>query len=429
MQTLREKNVIILFTRYPVVGKVKTRLMADIGAEAAADMHTAMTAFALRQMVECCEKTSCTVEIHYTGGSHEQMQAWLGEQHVYVEQQAGDLGQRMYAAFASAFTRGAHKVLLMGSDCPDNRASNLQDAFSLLDTSPCVFGPTLDGGYYLVGLRSLRKDIFENISWGTEKVLEQSLAKVTQCALLSKFQDVDYVQDIPEKISVIIPSYNEEKNILKTIQSVQQGFHVEIIVADGGSSDATCAVAQKAGARVYVCPKEQRGRARQMNYGASMATGSIVLFLHADSLLPVQWDQYIRKALMQNSVQLGFFTFAVDGDFLGKKALIWGTNIRAKYFHKPYGDQGFFLRKKDFYSLGAYADVPILEDLYLAKAAKVRGEHVCIPVPIITSSRRWQKHGPLRVTLFNQWVLLAAACGMDLHKVRAAYARGSFWLR
>ncbi len=421
-----EKVVIILFTRYPEVGQVKTRLIPALGDEGAAACHEAMTAFTVQQIQKAVHGKAYEVHIQYTGACEDKIRAWLGYGDRYVQQGEGDLGARMHAAFQVAFDSGATKVLLLGSDCPDNRSANIHEALCALNDVPCVLGPTHDGGYYMVGLTHPHEHIFKDMTWGTNVVLKQTLAKLDSYTLLPTLHDVDYGHDIPKKISVIIPTYNEEKRVAHAIQSALQGFNVEVLVVDGGSSDATGAVAQSLGSHFFLCPPEQRGRAQQMNWGAKKAQGDIVLFLHADSQLPVQWDMHVREALQDDDIKLGFFRFAVTGDFAGKNLLTWGTNIRAQCFHKPYGDQGFFLRKEHFYALGGYDDVPILEDVLLAKKAKAQGEHICVPLPLHTSGRRWKELGPLKVTLFNQAVLLAAALGMDLQKLHKAYRAGSF---
>ncbi len=423
--------LIIIFTRYPEPGNVKTRLIPSIGAQAAAKWHEKMTEYTLKQAL----RTGYPVQIHYTGGDACKMQAWLGHEHSYVAQTEGDLGQRMHDAFAGAFASnvsGKKKVLLLGSDCPDNRRDNLQKAIALLENSHCVLGPSTDGGYYMLGLTHMQSALFEDIAWGSHIVLEQTLAKAKNYALLPALSDVDHAADIPAKISVIIPTYNEEERIATAVESAAQGFNVEIIVADAASTDNTSVRTEQAGGRFHPCPVHEQGRARQMNGAAHIAHGEIIMFIHADCILPTDFDLHVRKAMQDPRTILGYFSFALEESFFGKSLLVWGTNVRAKTFQRPYGDQGFFLRKETFDELNGFAPVPILEDVFFIKAvkklAKQRNQILrCLPYPLLTSARRWIKHGFLKTTTFNQLILLAAKCGMDLQKLQRIYKSGSFF--
>ncbi len=418
----KTRVVLMIFTRYPVPGKAKTRLIPQLGAAAAADLQKQMTEYTLAQALG----TGCPVQICYTGGSVEQMRQWLGPQHIYVEQGEGDLGERLKAAFSQAFARQADKVLVLGCDCPDNRTANIADAIRRLDTTSCVLGPAVDGGYYLLGLNRFNPDLFHDIDWGTASVLSQTLERVNDYQLLPVLADVDEVEDIPSKISVIIPTLNEEVQIEGAVRRALTGFGREVIVVDGGSSDATREAASAAGARI-ICSRP--GRATQMNAGAQQARGDILLFLHADARLPDAWDRQIRQVIRQPEVVLGYFPFAVDADFTGRRWVEWGTNVRSRLFKRPYGDQGFFLRRQDFEAIGGFPEVPILEDLLLVKQARQRGGLACTGTPLTVSSRRWQKHGAFRTTGINQLILFSAWCGADLDRLHRAYRQGGNPLR
>ncbi len=425
---MQEHVCIILFTRYPQVGSVKTRLIPKLGAEGATKIHKKMAQHAFLQAVQ----TGFDVHIHYTGATEEQMRHWLDPNEyyssfMYIEQHShGDLGQRMSYAFAKSFALGYKKVLLMGSDCPDNTTENLHKALAALEIQPCVFGPSHDGGYYLIALSQHHEALFTNIAWGTDTVLQQSIAKVNEYSLLEYLQDVDLPEHIPKRISIIIPTLNEEHSITQTIMATQHAFNVEVIVVDAHSKDATCHKAQKLGAKVYSLPKENTpSRAAQMNLGASKATGDLLLFLHADSILPPLWSQHLRQAFKNPSTSLTYFSFALSGKFTGKKLIEWGTNMRAKLCSLPYGDQGLCMRKQDFFNLQGYASTPILEDVLLVKNARTLGHIVELPAPLITSGRRWEKHGAFTVTCYNQMVYIALKLGATPQLVHDAYRKGT----
>jgi hypothetical protein len=408
---------VILFTRFPVPGEVKTRLIPFLGADGAADLQRRMTEFMVRQV----RRTGVPMQIRYVGGSESQMREWLGIEAHYAPQGPGDLGERMSRAFAQAFEDGADKVLVIGCDCPDNRSTNILEAIKKLDEAPCVIGPASDGGYYLIGLREPYPELFQGIDWGTGTVFRQTVGKIHAHRLLSVLDDVDEPRDIPPRISVIIPALNEEGVISATVAAAQEGFDTEAIVVDGGSVDKTVEIAHQSGADTIVA---ESGRALQMNCGAHRATGDILLFLHADSELPPDWDCHVRKILKHPDTILGHFNFAVKERFPGKRLIEIGANVRSRLFKRPYGDQGLFLRRAEFEALGRFPIVPILEDYYLVKQAADQGHVRCADAKLVTSGRRWVQHGALRTTLLNQAILLAAWLGHDPAALRDAYAKG-----
>lgn len=411
------KNLIIIFTRYPVPGKTKTRLITQLGPAGAANLQRVMTSFVVSQV----KKTNLPFKIKYTGGTKREMQEWLGEDIVYSKQGKGDLGEKIKQAFAEGFKEGFTNIVLIGSDCPNLRAKLLKKAFKLLAKYNCVIGPAKDGGYYLLGLNQLIPELFENIDWGTGKVLKQTLAKVKNYKLLQTLSDVDKFEDIPKKISVIIPTLNEEKNIACLLNQLKDGFNVEPVIVDGGSKDNTLSIVRQMECKVVVSPS---GRAKQMNKGAAIASGDILFFAHADSILPDNWDICIRETIEKKQPLLGFFKFKIAENIKGKALIEFGTNIRANLLKKPYGDQGFFLKRDDFFKLGCFPEVPILEDLLFVKKAKSRGKIACADEYLLTSGRRWKKYGVWKTTYLNQCVLLAAFLGYDLKQIRKAYLSG-----
>ena len=410
---------LIIFTRFPVPGKVKTRLIPSLGAEKSAQLHREMTEFTLRQ----ARQTEARVEVRFTGADIKQMREWLGKDIAYCDQGPGDLGRRMARAAKEHFAKGARHVAIIGSDCPENRAANLRLCFALLHKHPCVLGPAHDGGYYLIGMNEVRPTLFSGVDWGAGHVLRQTLAAAPpSTALLPKLHDVDTGEDVPCGISVIIPALNEEEGIALAVRSVRQGFHAQCIVVDGGSGDATRLAAAEAGAEVLQCPP---GRARQMNYGAKRALGEIVLFLHADSRLPEGWDTAVRAAMKTPGVTLGAFTFYVPEKIMGIKIIAWGVHMRSRFFQMPYGDQGLFLPRALFEKLEGFPDIPIMEDVALVKKAKQHGNILIIKEKLATSGRRWQQRGIVKTLLLNQFILLASAFGVSPERLRDIYRKGS----
>lgn len=198
-------TTLIIFTRYPEPGKTKTRLIPGIGAHQAAQVQKAMTEHTLTQAQQW-QKTAQSVthqrqvEVHFAGGTTLQMQQWLGRDWRYVAQSEGGLGDRLKAAIAPHFTNTSGSVLTIGIDCPEIDADLLWQADTALQNHDVVIGPTVDGGYYLIGLRCWQPELFADIAWSTEQVFEQTCDRAQQLGLtvatLPTLRDVDYPEDL-----------------------------------------------------------------------------------------------------------------------------------------------------------------------------------------------------------------------------------------
>lgn len=416
---MTDQNRLILFTRFPEPGKTKTRMIPQLGAEGAARLQRRMTEHAVRQ----ARRTGVDLEVRYTGGTEGQMCEWLGGDLCYADQGEGDLGARMERAFAEHFAAGAERVVIVGSDCPANDARNMAQAFQALESHDGVIGPAQDGGYYLIGFCRegfLSADrIFQHIGWGGEQVLEETLRSIEGLSMfqLQKLDDVDVPEDIPPQISVIIPTLNEEVYLGQTLEPVQDGFYVETIVVDGGSTDGTQAM-------VPVCLTCAGGRAAQQNRGAAAASGEILLFLHADTLLPEGWEWIVRKTLSDPSIALGAFTFGVKERMPGIAFIEQMTNWRSRSRQMPYGDQALFMKRNAFEELGGFPEIPIMEDYELVRVLRKRGRVVTVPEPAITSGRRWREQGVFKVTLINKLMILGYHLGLSSRSLARLY-RGS----
>ncbi|MCX5883902.1 MAG: TIGR04282 family arsenosugar biosynthesis glycosyltransferase, partial [Deltaproteobacteria bacterium] len=167
-------NKLIIFTRYPEPGSTKTRLIGALGANGAAELHRQMAELVVGVARELKSSTGIAIEIRFVGGDDSKMRQWLGNDMEYAGQIGQDLGERMDNAFKAGFDRGCDRIVVVGSDCPELTADILKEAFHALDHHSVVLGPASDGGYYLVGLKQLISNIFHNIPWGTENVLEET---------------------------------------------------------------------------------------------------------------------------------------------------------------------------------------------------------------------------------------------------------------
>ena len=308
---------------------------------------------------------------------------WLGPVPMVTFQGEGDLGRRMRSALFDALNAGTKRVVLLGTDIPGVNVRILRDAFDALLQHDVVLGPSTDGGYWLVGLKH-PIDLFQKIDWSTPRVLGQTLARARQLGLtvrlLKDLSDVDTPEDLtkwrpgenfPEVfLTVVIPTFNEEHHLHRSISSAK-GPEVEVIVADGGSTDGTLRQAETLGARVIRSPL---GRARQQNLGAAEARGETLLFLHADTLLPQGYLPRVFETLMAPGTVLGAFRFKTDFRRPFMRLVEWMTHLRATFLHLPYGDQAIFMRKTTFEKTGGFPVVPIGEDLLLVRRLIRRGK-------------------------------------------------------
>jgi rSAM/selenodomain-associated transferase 2 len=209
------------------------------------------------------------------------------------------------------------------------------------------------------------------------------------------------------KVSVIIPALNEADNILACLHSVksEEGDY-EIIVVDGGSSDGTEEIARSRA--LVICSK--RGRACQMNAGARLASGDVLLFLHADSLLPLDAFSHLKREMEDPQVAGGTFTLRFDTDRFLLRLYCFFTRFRFRYFH--YGDQGIFVRRSVFEQIGGYRDIPVMEDIEFLQRLRKTGRVVLIRRPVTTSARRFLERGLVRQQLMNSILVSLYSIGV-----------------
>jgi rSAM/selenodomain-associated transferase 1 len=190
--------VTLVFVRAPEAGRVKTRLAATLGAEGALRVYRRLAEHTLRE----ARAVGGEVRVHFTpADAGDEVRAWLGDGPRYLPQSAGDLGARMEAAFRTAFEDGAERVVIIGSDLPELSAALLRRAFGALETHPAVIGPARDGGYYLLGMRTMIGGLFDAIPWSTDQVLARTLDRLRAAgiepAFLDTLSDVDEMDDLP----------------------------------------------------------------------------------------------------------------------------------------------------------------------------------------------------------------------------------------
>ncbi len=222
-------------------------------------------------------------------------------------------------------------------------------------------------------------------------------------------------------LSVVIPALDEAACIGATLQSLapSRDRGVEIIVVDGGSTDATRTLAAPWADRIVEAP---RGRSTQLNAGAQAARGRILLFLHADSCPPAHFDQAILSAVHDSSSAWGRFDVQIQGKHRGLRLVAFLMNLRSRATGIATGDQGIFVTRELFDVLQGFPAQLLMEDIEFSKRAKRRSAPICLRETIRTSGRRWERNGVVSTILLMWRLRLAYFLGADPTELGRRYA-------
>ncbi|MGJ8761562.1 TIGR04282 family arsenosugar biosynthesis glycosyltransferase [Polaribacter sp. R2A056_3_33] len=190
---INSKNLLLIFTRNPELGKAKTRLAKTVGDEKALEIYK----FLLEKTRNISSEVTSDKAVYYSVKIREN-DIWDAKSYQKHQQVGEDLGIRMLNAFKNSFDAGYKKVMIIGSDLYDLTSKNIENAFKKLDTNDVVLGPAEDGGYYLLGMNALQENIFKNKDWGTASVRKDTLTDLQDKAvfLLEELNDVDVFEDI-----------------------------------------------------------------------------------------------------------------------------------------------------------------------------------------------------------------------------------------
>lgn len=221
------------------------------------------------------------------------------------------------------------------------------------------------------------------------------------------------------RVSVVIPTLNEQANIARTVVSAWRAGADEVIIGDGGSTDATREIAEPRVTRWIDAP---RGRARQLNSAAAAATGEVLLFLHADNQLHSRCIAQLRTAMTERTdIDFGGFQQRIDADGFVFRLLERGNAYRVARWGWAYGDQALFVRRAFFESQGGFPELGLMEDLVFSQRARRVSRPVLLPGPVVVNARRWRSSGILRQTLRNWWLIAAYKCGISPDQLARHY--------
>lgn len=224
------------------------------------------------------------------------------------------------------------------------------------------------------------------------------------------------------KLSIIVPVLNEGDRLrgaINALRPLRVNGH-EVIVVDGGSSDETVTIAAELADQSLTGP---RGRALQMNAGAQAASGDVLLFLHADTLLPPGADRLIADGLRASGRGWGRFDARLADRHPLLRLVAFMMNLRSRLSGIQTGDQAIFVRRDWFTRIGGFPEIALMEDIALSKRLKRVGPPLCLKAKVVTSSRRWREHGIAR-TIATMWRLrLAYFLGADPDRLARLYDR------
>lgn len=225
------------------------------------------------------------------------------------------------------------------------------------------------------------------------------------------------------RISVILPVFNEEEflpSALQFLKTTSTTFPSQIIVVDGGSSDRTPELAKELADQLILSPK--RGRAVQMHLGAKKASGDLLLFLHADTRLPENWQELLSKSYLNPDPPAALsFSLSFDSEKLFYRLLAFFANWRTKLTGIPHGDQALVIRREDYFGVGGFPDVPFMEEYLFVPHLKRLGEVWILPEKVKTSCRKYESKGPLRNSLKNSFLILLFYLGVSPKRLASWY--------
>lgn len=434
------KRAYIIFTREPVAGKTKTRMMPYLTPEECVELHTSF----LKDFSSMSRKVDADVFVYYDSedGKYTTVRECFGDDVTYSRQIGNDIGIKMYNAIRDVLDMGYESCVLTGTDIPELRAESVNYALDTLDECDAVVGRTADGGYHLIGMKKSYIEPFSLKEYQSSSVFDCTVdalrSKNLDVRIVHEYHDMDTPKDLREfrcrvrqakasveskglgsvknmippytaecvnrllKVSIVVPIYNESSTILVLQDQLKSYVNdAEIIFVDGGSTDNTLDLIDPA----FKVISSDKGRGIQMNAGAEASSGDVILFLHCDSILPDDVVGQIKEVMMTYS----YGCFGVNFD--SKQFFLWTnkhiSNYRAWHRGIPFGDQGIFIDRELFMEIGKFPEIPIMEDYQFSLNLRTKGYMPGKTRDRITSScRRYgASYFSIMATEYKMWRL------------------------
>ena len=221
------------------------------------------------------------------------------------------------------------------------------------------------------------------------------------------------------QVSIVVPVLNEADSIRSALArlSVLREAGAEVVIVDGGSTDDTLANVRDLCDQLISAP---RGRGSQMNAGANRASGVVLIYLHADTILPLGALNAVKQSIDRGAVW-GRFDVAIDGASRWFPLISFMMNVRSRWTGIATGDQAIFVARQAFLESGGFPDIPLMEDVSFCSSMRSRSRPACLSDKVITSGRRWEKNGVLRTILMMWWLRLRFFLGASPDKLALEY--------
>ncbi len=418
---------------------VKRRLSEEVGAETAAVIYEKLVRRTLGVAGDFKRRAAFQVRIVLFStpeDSFENLKKKFRGPWEFCLQEGEHLGVRMENALLGAFAAGAGKAVLIGSDLADIEAADIEDAFRNTGEKSVVLGPAADGGFYLIGTdRPIGAPLLFS-SWGTAEVFSRTVRALETLGfgvrLSAQRHDVDRKRDLDRfgkdplftnSISIIIPTLSEVQKLSPLLLLLERSLWPgdEVVVVQGGAFEK---IALRRISPSLSVVTTRKGRGIQQNAGAIFSRGTILCFLHDDTVPPPEFPYLIRRACRDGQAAPGCFKLRFQPSNRALGLIAAWANLRTAVFKLPYGDQCLFCRRDLFERAGGFGPRYLMEDVDLVrKLRKMKGRNAIsfLPVPVYSSPYRYQRKGILRASLQNHSTFLLSALGCDERTLYGRY--------
>lgn len=431
-------KALIIFLRYPRVGRVKSRLATQLGDRKACEIYEKLVRRTLGVATDF-KRSRRDVDIlaFFTPANQRpQLEKSYPGPWKFFAQSGTHIGDRMDLAIRHAFSSGYRQVILVGTDIANLETSDFEEAFESLRQGFAVLNPASDGGFYLIGLNHPCPSAFAPTEWSTATVFQRTNKLLGEAGFEVRINrernDVDRPEDVihlneqplfQQSLSIIIPTKRNVDKLRPMLDALAAQLWPgdEIIVSFSGTGPSSNDSASfSPSIRLVHSPP---GRGIQLNRGAQEAKGSLLWFLHDDSIPPDQFGYYVRKISIDSRCSLGCFLLGYAPSNHAMDLISRWANFRTRHLGLPYGDQGLFCRSKAFQKLGGFRHRYIMEDVDFVRRSKQIGRLLIIPEVVHTSPERYLGKGILRASLENHLTMLLYLMGVDEHKLYYFYYR------